>query len=76
MWCSVRWNLQEIFGRPCPVVMDIGFGGGESILGMAAGHPGQNFVGVEVGKDLCCWNAVHVRWRLALIKDQLSRVLF
>lgn len=36
------------FGRAAPVVMEIGFGNGESLLAMAAAQPETNFIGVEV----------------------------
>ena len=36
------------FGRTAPVIMEIGFGNGESLLAMAAAQPQKNFIGVEV----------------------------
>ncbi len=36
------------FGRAAPVVVEIGFGNGESLLAMAAAQPQKNFIGVEV----------------------------
>ena len=40
------WTL--LFGRAAPVVIEIGFGNGASLLAMAAAQPEKNFIGVEV----------------------------
>ncbi|MCC5812518.1 MAG: tRNA (guanosine(46)-N7)-methyltransferase TrmB [Ectothiorhodospiraceae bacterium] len=37
-----------LFGREAPVVMEIGFGNGESLAEMAAADPERNYLGVEV----------------------------
>ncbi|QTF09625.1 tRNA (guanosine(46)-N7)-methyltransferase TrmB [Brenneria izadpanahii] len=37
-----------LFGRDAPVVLEIGFGMGASLVTMAAQHPEQNFLGIEV----------------------------
>lgn len=36
------------FGREAPLILEIGFGNGESLLEQASQHPEWNFVGVEV----------------------------
>jgi tRNA (guanine-N7-)-methyltransferase len=36
------------FGRDAPLIMEIGFGNGASLLDMAAAQPQKNFIGVEV----------------------------
>lgn len=36
------------FGRDAPVIVEIGFGNGASLLAMAAAQPQKNFIGVEV----------------------------
>ena len=41
-------DLVASFGRSAPVVLEIGFGNGESLLAMAAEQPQKNFIGVEV----------------------------
>ena len=42
-------DFASLFGRPAPaVVLDIGFGGGEGLIEMAAAHPRECIVGVEV----------------------------
>ncbi|MDX5627957.1 MULTISPECIES: tRNA (guanosine(46)-N7)-methyltransferase TrmB [unclassified Brenneria] len=38
----------SLFGRDAPVVLEIGFGMGASLVTMAAQHPEQNFLGIEV----------------------------
>ena len=40
--------LAEAFGRDAPVVLEIGFGMGESTAAIAAGRPDTDFLGVEV----------------------------
>jgi tRNA (guanine-N7-)-methyltransferase len=54
-----RWGLEHgehpvdfaaVFGRSGPVVLEIGFGMGQSLLTMAEAEPDTNFVGVEVHK--------------------------
>ena len=41
-------DLDTIFGRTAPRVVEIGFGNGENLLALAAQHPGKDFLGVEV----------------------------
>ncbi|HHQ68794.1 MAG TPA: tRNA (guanosine(46)-N7)-methyltransferase TrmB [Halothiobacillaceae bacterium] len=41
-------DQQAIFGRSAPLVLEIGFGNGESLLEMAAMDPERDFIGVEV----------------------------
>jgi tRNA (guanine-N7-)-methyltransferase len=36
------------FGRNAPVILEIGFGNGESLASMAEQHPDYNFLGIEV----------------------------
>jgi tRNA (guanine-N7-)-methyltransferase len=43
---AVDW--QQVFGRKAPVVLEIGFGMGDSLLAMALAEPDKDFVGVEV----------------------------
>ncbi|MDO9318408.1 MAG: tRNA (guanosine(46)-N7)-methyltransferase TrmB [Gammaproteobacteria bacterium] len=43
-------DCAALFGRQAPVVMEIGFGMGDSLLAMARGNPDKNFIGVEVHK--------------------------
>jgi tRNA (guanine-N7-)-methyltransferase len=41
-------DLPALFGNDLPVVLEIGFGNGESLAAMAAAAPERNFLGVEV----------------------------
>lgn len=41
-------ELAQQFVRPAPLVLEIGFGMGESLLTMAQREPAHNFIGVEV----------------------------
>lgn len=43
-------DCTTLFGRQAPVVMEIGFGMGDSLLAMARSNPEKNFIGVEVHK--------------------------
>lgn len=41
-------NAADIFGRAGPLVLEIGFGMGQSLLTMAEAAPESNFIGIEV----------------------------
>ena len=41
-------DFQQLFGRDCPVVLEIGFGNGESLATMASDNPDKCYLGVEV----------------------------
>lgn len=41
-------DLVSLFGRDAPVVLEIGFGMGASLVTMAGNNPEQNFLGIEV----------------------------
>ncbi len=41
-------DLDVIFGRVAPRVLEIGFGNGESLAEMAAAHPDWDYLGIEV----------------------------
>ncbi len=41
-------DFTELFGREAPVTLEIGFGNGECLVGLAAAHPERNYLGVEV----------------------------
>jgi tRNA (guanine-N7-)-methyltransferase len=43
-------NLAEVFGRHAPIVLEIGFGMGKSLVSMASNAPEQDFIGIEVHK--------------------------
>ncbi|MDE2584155.1 MAG: tRNA (guanosine(46)-N7)-methyltransferase TrmB [Betaproteobacteria bacterium] len=41
-------NLPALFGRKAPVIFEIGFGMGETTASIAAAHPENDYLGVEV----------------------------
>lgn len=41
-------DLAETFGREAPVVLEIGFGMGDSLVEMAKAQPEKNYIGIEV----------------------------
>ncbi len=41
-------NPVQLFGRCAPLVLEIGFGDGESLVTMAAAHPELDYLGIEV----------------------------
>jgi tRNA (guanine-N7-)-methyltransferase len=43
-----RLNLNTLFGEPKPVVLEIGFGMGDSLIEMARRAPEKGFIGIEV----------------------------
>jgi tRNA (guanine-N7-)-methyltransferase len=40
-------QFTEVFGRPAPVILEIGFGSGASLLEIARAHPDKDFIGIE-----------------------------
>jgi tRNA (guanine-N7-)-methyltransferase len=41
-------DLDAVFGRRAPRVVEIGFGNGEHLLALAAAHPERDYLGIEV----------------------------
>jgi tRNA (guanine-N7-)-methyltransferase len=41
-------DLDALFGRRAPRTLEIGFGNGEHLAGLAAAHPERDFIGIEV----------------------------
>jgi len=41
-------DLDRVFGRAAPKILEIGFGMGETTARIAAGHPGNDYLGIEV----------------------------
>ena len=41
-------EFTRLFGREAPVILEIGFGNGESLASSAAAHPETNYLGIEV----------------------------
>jgi tRNA (guanine-N7-)-methyltransferase len=57
-----------LFGRRAPCVCEIGFGNGDNLLALAAAHPGQDFLGIEVHRPGVG------RLLLALERERLTNV--
>lgn len=47
---SGPFTVDSVFSRDAPLVLEIGFGMGDSLYDMATANPSLNFVGVEVHK--------------------------
>jgi len=43
-------DFNRLFARQAPVILEIGFGMGDSLIEMAARHPDNNYLGIEVHK--------------------------
>ena len=56
-------DLPELFGAPIPVVLEIGFGMGDSLAAMAAADPARGYLGIEV-------HTPGIGHLLTLIEDQ------
>jgi len=42
------YDFAEVFGRVSPMIVEIGFGNGESLAKMATDNPGIDYIGIEV----------------------------
>ena len=45
---TVNYDFNDVFGRDADLIMEIGFGNGESLLAMAIANPALNYIGIEV----------------------------
>jgi tRNA (guanine-N7-)-methyltransferase len=45
---QAEYNLAEVFGRTAPLIVEIGFGNGDSLAAMAAANPDTDYLGIEV----------------------------
>jgi len=45
---SAVFNLDAIFGRKTKCTLEIGFGNGENLVGLAKSNPNRDFIGIEV----------------------------
>ena len=45
---DARLDLDQVFGRPAPRILEIGFGMGETTADIAARHPENDYLGIEV----------------------------
>lgn len=41
-------DLDAVFGRQAPRILEIGFGNGAALIALAAAHPEQDYLGIEV----------------------------
>jgi tRNA (guanine-N7-)-methyltransferase len=41
-------DFRKLFGRTAPIVLEIGFGNGDSLVELAAATPDKDFLGIEV----------------------------
>jgi tRNA (guanine-N7-)-methyltransferase len=41
-------NWREIYGREAPMIVELGFGGGDNLLALAGENPSSNVLGVEI----------------------------
>ena len=72
-------NLDQVFGRAAPRVLEIGFGNGETLLREAAENPESDYIGVEVhepGIGHCLINASRAKLtNLRVIRHDAIEVL-
>jgi tRNA (guanine-N7-)-methyltransferase len=47
-YCAATIDAQAVFGRAAPLVVEIGFGMGETTAQIAAADPARDFLGIEV----------------------------
>lgn len=47
-YAEQQLDLNQLFGREAPKILEIGFGMGESTASIAHSHPEQDFLGIEV----------------------------
>ncbi|NJA04428.1 MULTISPECIES: tRNA (guanosine(46)-N7)-methyltransferase TrmB [Methylomonas] len=45
---DAEFNAEQIFGRSAPLIVEIGFGNGDSLAAMAEANPDLNYLGIEV----------------------------
>ncbi|SJM91470.1 tRNA (guanosine(46)-N7)-methyltransferase TrmB [Crenothrix polyspora] len=45
---NIHYDFAQVFGRDAPLIIEIGFGNGESLAKMAAENPDNNYIGIEV----------------------------
>ncbi|MDD5271574.1 MAG: tRNA (guanosine(46)-N7)-methyltransferase TrmB [Methylovulum sp.] len=45
---DIGYDFNEVFGRSAPLILEIGFGNGESLAKMAQANPDKDYLGIEV----------------------------
>jgi tRNA (guanine-N7-)-methyltransferase len=43
-----KYDFVQVFGRDAPIIIEIGFGNGDSLAKMALANPENNYIGIEV----------------------------
>jgi tRNA (guanine-N7-)-methyltransferase len=47
---ELDYDFSQVFGRQAPLIVEIGFGNGDSLAKMAAANPEHDYIGIEVHK--------------------------
>ncbi len=47
---ELDYDFSQVFGRQAPLILEIGFGNGDSLAKMAAANPDHDYIGIEVHK--------------------------
>jgi tRNA (guanine-N7-)-methyltransferase len=47
---NADYDFHQVFGRAAPLIVEIGFGAGDSLAKMAAANPENDYIGIEVHK--------------------------
>jgi len=47
---ELDYDFSKVFGRQAPLIVEIGFGNGDSLAKMAAANPDHDYIGIEVHK--------------------------
>lgn len=68
---SVLLNPLTLFGRHAPLILEIGFGDGESLVAMATAHPDWDYLGIEAHRP----GIGHLLLRAAALQLNNLRVL-
>ena len=50
--CEAPLDFARIFGRHASVILEIGFGNGETLAADAAAHPENDYLGIEVHRPM------------------------
>jgi len=45
---NADYDFSQVFGRTAPLIVEIGFGSGDSLAKMAAANPDKDYIGIEV----------------------------
>lgn len=45
---NADYDFNQVFGRTAPLIVEIGFGAGDSLAKMAAANPDNDYIGIEV----------------------------